>query len=51
MLSLHLCEAPVVDFDTAKAGDNAHFKALFHHMLDAGIYLPRRRTNRGSCAA
>lgn len=40
MLSLHLCEAPVVDFDTAKAGDNAHFKALFHHMLDAGIYLP-----------
>ena len=40
MLSLHLCEAPVVDFETAKAGDNAHFKALFHHMLDSGIYLP-----------
>ena len=40
MLSLHLCEDPVVDFATAKAGDNAHFKALFHHMLDAGIYLP-----------
>jgi glutamate-1-semialdehyde 2,1-aminomutase len=40
MLSLHLCESPVVDFETAKAGDNAHFKALFHHMLDAGIYLP-----------
>ena len=40
MLSLHLCDAPVVDFETAKAGDHAHFKALFHHMLDAGIYLP-----------
>ena len=40
MMSLHLCEGPVLDFDTAKAGDNNRFKALFHHMLDNGVYLP-----------
>lgn len=40
MLSVHLCEGPVKDFDSAKAGDNERFKALFHHMLSQGIYLP-----------
>lgn len=40
MMSLHLCEGPVLDFDTAKAGDNGQFKALFHHMLANGVYLP-----------
>ena len=40
MLSVHLCEEPVTDFDSAKSGDNDDFKALFHHMLSQGIYLP-----------
>jgi glutamate-1-semialdehyde 2,1-aminomutase len=40
MLSVHLCEEPVTDFDSAKSGDNDNFKALFHHMLSQGIYLP-----------
>tara|TARA_B100001057_G_scaffold500391_1_gene615186 strand:- start:234 stop:1511 length:1278 start_codon:yes stop_codon:yes gene_type:complete len=40
MLSVHLCEFPVTDFESAKAGDNDDFKELFHHMLSEGIYLP-----------
>ena len=40
MLSVHLCEEPVTDFDSAKSGDNDDFKSLFHHMLSQGIYLP-----------
>jgi glutamate-1-semialdehyde 2,1-aminomutase len=40
MLSVHLCEEPVTDFDSAKSGDNDDFKTLFHHMLSQGIYLP-----------
>ena len=40
MLSVHLCEEPVTNFDSAKAGDNDDFKTLFHHMLSQGIYLP-----------
>lgn len=40
MISVHFCENEVVDFDSAKAGDNSTFKRFFHHMLDNGIYLP-----------
>lgn len=40
MLSLHFTETPVVDFNTANLGNNDHFKAYFHAMLDRGIYLP-----------
>ena len=40
MLSLHFTETPVVDFETAALGNNNHFKAYFHGMLDRGVYLP-----------
>ncbi|MEL6592018.1 MAG: aminotransferase class III-fold pyridoxal phosphate-dependent enzyme, partial [Bacteroidota bacterium] len=40
MISIHFCEAPVVDFSSAQAGDNDTFKRFFHHMLDSGVYLP-----------
>ena len=40
MISIHFTATPVVDFDTAKTGDNDTFKRFFHHMLDHGIYLP-----------
>ena len=40
MLSLHFTETPVVDFKTAALGNNDHFKAYFHGMLDRGVYLP-----------
>ncbi len=40
MLSLHFTDTPVVDFDTAALGNNAHFKAYFHGMLARGVYLP-----------
>jgi glutamate-1-semialdehyde 2,1-aminomutase len=39
MISLHFSETPVVDFQTAAHGNNDHFKAFFHGMLDAGIYI------------
>ena len=40
MLSLHFCDADVVDFETAALGNNDLFKSYFHFMLDNGIYLP-----------
>ena len=40
MVSLHFTETPVVDFETAALGNNDHFKAYFHGMLDHGVYLP-----------
>lgn len=40
MISVHFSDTPVTDFESAKAGDNATFKAFFHHMLGEGIYLP-----------
>lgn len=40
MISVHFCEAPVVDFDSSAKGNNATFKKYFHEMLDQGIYLP-----------
>jgi glutamate-1-semialdehyde 2,1-aminomutase len=40
MISVHFCENPVVDFNSAKAGDNDTFKAFFHHCLNNGVYLP-----------
>ena len=40
MLSLHFTETPVMDFDSAALGNNDHFKAYFHGMLERGIYLP-----------
>jgi glutamate-1-semialdehyde 2,1-aminomutase len=31
---------PVIDYATAQTQDTAAFKAFFHAMLDAGVYLP-----------
>ncbi|MEM6346183.1 MAG: glutamate-1-semialdehyde 2,1-aminomutase [Bacteroidota bacterium] len=40
MISVHFCEQPVTDYESAKAGNNDRFKAFFHQMLSRGIYLP-----------
>ena len=40
MISLHFTNDPVVNFETAKAGDNSHFMNYFHGMLSSGVYLP-----------
>ena len=39
MISIHFCDSDVIDFETAKAGDNPKFKAFFHGMLERGVYL------------
>lgn len=39
MISVHFDATPVVDFETAKKGDNATFKQFFHGLLEAGIYI------------
>ncbi len=39
MISVHFCTDAVVDFDTAKRGDNETFKKFFHGMLNEGIYI------------
>ena len=40
MISVHFCDTPVIDFETAALGNNDSFKAYFHGMLDRGVYLP-----------
>jgi len=40
MISVHFTYDPVIDFETAKSGDNIHFKNYFHGMLSNGVYLP-----------
>ena len=40
MMSLHFTNDPVIDFTTAKKGDNEYFKRYFHAMLANGVYLP-----------
>lgn len=40
MISVHFCEAPVLDFASSAKGNNETFKKYFHGMLDEGIYLP-----------
>ena len=40
MMSLHFTNEPVIDFTTAKKGDNEYFKRYFHAMLANGVYLP-----------
>ena len=40
MISVHFTDDPVIDFETAKYGDNIHFKNYFHGMLSNGVYLP-----------
>lgn len=40
MMSLHFTNEAVIDFTTAKKGDNEYFKRYFHAMLANGVYLP-----------
>jgi glutamate-1-semialdehyde 2,1-aminomutase len=40
MFSIFLDEAPVTDFEGAKRTDEKAYAALFHSMLDQGVYLP-----------
>jgi glutamate-1-semialdehyde 2,1-aminomutase len=40
MFSVFLDEAPVMDFEGAKRTDEQAYAALFHSMLDQGVYLP-----------
>jgi glutamate-1-semialdehyde 2,1-aminomutase len=40
MFSVFFTDAQVVDFDTARGQDVAAFRAFFHAMLAAGVYLP-----------
>ena len=40
MMSLHFTNEPVIDFTTAKKGDNEYFRRYFHAMLANGVYLP-----------
>ena len=39
MISIHFDENPVVDFESAKKGDNEMFKTFFHKLLENGIYI------------
>lgn len=39
MISVHFDANPVVDFETAKNGDNETFKKFFHRLLKEGIYI------------
>ena len=39
MISVHFDENPVIDFETAKKGDNETFKKFFHGLLNEGIYI------------
>ena len=39
MISIHFDENPVIDFESAKKGDNETFKIFFHKLLENGIYI------------
>ena len=39
MISVHFDKNPVIDFETAKKGDNETFKKFFHGLLNEGIYI------------
>ena len=39
MISVHFDANPVVDFQTAKNGDNETFKNFFHGLLNEGVYI------------
>src|SRR5690606_5407640 len=40
MFSVFFTDAPVTDYAGAKAQEAFRFKALFHSMLEQGVYLP-----------
>ena len=39
MMSIHFTNEPVINFRSAKKGDNEYFKRYFHAMLSNGVYL------------
>ncbi|MEL0651321.1 glutamate-1-semialdehyde 2,1-aminomutase [Algibacter sp. TI.3.09] len=39
MISIHFDDAEVVDFNSAAKGNNDIFKAFFHGLLNAGVYI------------
>lgn len=39
MISVHFDANPVIDFETAKKGDNEMFKKFFHGLLNEGVYI------------
>jgi glutamate-1-semialdehyde 2,1-aminomutase len=39
MISVHFSEQSVIDFATAKTGDNETFKKFFHGLLNEGVYI------------
>jgi glutamate-1-semialdehyde 2,1-aminomutase len=39
MISVHFDKQPVIDFASAKNGDNETFKKFFHGLLREGIYI------------
>jgi glutamate-1-semialdehyde 2,1-aminomutase len=39
MISVHFDKDAVVDFKTAKNGDNETFKKFFHGLLNQGVYI------------
>jgi glutamate-1-semialdehyde 2,1-aminomutase len=39
MISVHFDANPVIDFETAKNGDNETFKKFFHGLLNEGVYI------------
>jgi glutamate-1-semialdehyde 2,1-aminomutase len=40
LFSVFFAPAPVTDFAGAQAAETFRYKAFFHAMLDAGVYLP-----------
>jgi glutamate-1-semialdehyde 2,1-aminomutase len=39
MISVHFDKNPVINFETAKLGDNETFKKFFHGLLKQGVYI------------
>ncbi len=39
MISVHFDKNPVINFDTAKNGDNQYFKNFFHGLVNRGVYI------------
>lgn len=39
MISIHFDANPIIDFNSAKNGDNDKFKKFFHGLLNEGVYI------------
>jgi glutamate-1-semialdehyde 2,1-aminomutase len=47
MWTAFFCEGPVFDYPSAKKADTARFARFYHHLLDAGVYLPPSQFEAG----